>query len=77
MCGFYAEAATRECRPSDELAEVRWFSVAELEAAIATDEIRLPPPVSIAFRLIADWYQQQCGRDLEPLVRSAGNWLRR
>ncbi len=77
MCGFYAEAATRECRPSDELAEVRWFSVAELDAAVAADEVRLPPPVSIAFRLIADWYQQQCGRDLEPLVRRAGNWLRR
>jgi hypothetical protein len=50
--------------------------VAELDAAITADEVRLPPPVSIAFRLIADWYQQQCGRDLEPLVRRAGNWLR-
>ncbi|MDX1381548.1 MAG: NAD(+) diphosphatase, partial [Xanthomonadales bacterium] len=77
MCGFYAEAETRDCGPSDEMAEVRWFSVAELEAAIAADEVRLPPPVSIAFRLIADWFQQQCGRDLEPLVRSAGSWLRR
>lgn len=77
MCGFYAEAASRDCRPSEEMAEVRWFSVAELDAAIAADEVRLPPPVSIAFRLIADWYQQQCGRDLEPLVRRAGNWLRR
>jgi NAD+ diphosphatase len=77
MCGFYAEAATRDWRPSDELAEVRWFSVAQLEAAIAADEVRLSPPVSIAFRLLADWYQQQCGRELEPLVRRSGNWLRR
>jgi NAD+ diphosphatase len=59
------------------MAEVRWFTVGMLETAIAADEIRLPPPVSIAFRLIADWYQQQCGRDLEPLVRSAGSWQRR
>lgn len=77
MCGFYAEAASRDCRPSEEMAEVRWFSVEELDAAIAADEVRLSPPVSIAFRLLADWYQQQCGRDLEPLVRRAGNWLRR
>jgi len=77
MCGFYAEAVTRDCRPSDEMAELRWFTVAELEAAIAADEVRLSPPVSIAFRLLADWYQQQCGRDLEPLARSAGNWRRR
>ena len=77
MCGFYAEAASRDCRPSEELAEVRWFSVNELERAIDADEIRLPPPVSIAFRLIGDWYQQQCGRDLEPRVRAAGQWLRR
>lgn len=77
MCGFYAEAATRDWRPSNELAEVRWFSVAKLEAAISADEVRLSPPVSIAFRLLADWYQQQCGRDLEPLVRRSGNWLRR
>ena len=77
MCGFYAEAATRDCRPSDEMAELRWYTVAELEAAVAADEVRLSPPVSIAFRLLADWYHQQCGRDLEPLVRSAGSWLRR
>jgi NAD+ diphosphatase len=77
MCGFYAEAESRDCGSSDEMAEVRWFTVGMLETAIAADEIRLPPPVSIAFRLIADWYQQQCGRDLEPLVRSAGSWQRR
>lgn len=77
MCGFCAEAESRDCRPSDELAEVRWFSVEELERAVETDEIRLPPPVSIAFQLISDWYQQQCGRDLEPLVRRAGSWQQR
>jgi len=74
MCGFYAEAESLDCRPSDEMAEVRWFTSAQLEASIAADEVRLPPPVSIAFRLIADWYQQDCGGDLEPLVRAAGSW---
>ena len=74
MCGFYAEAASRDHRASTEMTEVRWFTAAELEAAIRADEVRLPPPVSIAFRLIADWYLQCCGGDLEPLVRSGGSW---
>lgn len=74
MCGFYAEAESRNCRASQEMEVLRWFTTAELEAAVAADEVRLPPPVSIAFRLIADWYQQQGGGDLEPLVRSAGSW---
>ena len=77
MCGFYAEADSRDCRPTDEMEEVRWLTVAELESAIATDEVRLPPPVSIAFRLIADWYQQVCDRDLAPLVRAGGSWRSR
>lgn len=77
MCGFNAEASSRDSRPSEEMAELRWFTAAELDAAIETDAIRLPPPVSIAFRLVADWYQQVSGRDLEPLVRGAGNWRQR
>lgn len=77
MCGFHAEASSRDCRPSEEMAEVRWFTAARLEAAIKADEIRLPPPVSIAFRLIADWYRRVGGGDLEPLVRAAGSWRSR
>ncbi len=74
MCGFYAEAASREHRASDEMTEVRWLTAGELEVAIRSDEVRLPPPVSIAFRLIADWYRRVGGGDLEPLVRAAGSW---
>lgn len=77
MCGYYAEAANRDCAPTDEMQEVRWFTPAELSRAIRDDEIRVPPPVSIAFRLISDWYEQQCGEDLETLVRSAGSWQAR
>jgi len=77
MCGFYAEAESRDCRPTAEMAEVRWFTAAQLEAAVAADEVRLPPPLSIAFRLIADWHSQHSSRDLEPLVLSAGSWRSR
>jgi len=77
MCGFFAEAESRECGASDEMEEVRWLTAEEMASAVTIDEIRLPPPVSIAFQLIADWYQQQCGEDLEVLVRNAGSWLGR
>lgn len=77
MCGFYAEAASRDCEVSDEMEELRWVNPEQLRAAIASDSIRMPPPVSIAFRLIADWYERQCGGDLEDVVRHAGSWLPR
>lgn len=71
MCGFYAEAESRTHTVSAEMEELRWFSCTELEAALATKEVLLAPPVSIAFRLIADWYRSQCGGDLEKLTREA------
>ncbi|MBT8058117.1 MAG: NAD(+) diphosphatase [Xanthomonadales bacterium] len=77
MCGFHAEAVDRECSAADEMEELRWITAASLEGALRNDEIRLPPPVSIAFQLIADWYRQYSGEDLERLVRAAGSWLSR
>lgn len=71
MCGFYAEAENRDCAVGDELEEVRWFTVGELQAAVMGDSVRLSPPVSIAFRLLADWYHKHSGKDLERLVGDA------
>jgi NAD+ diphosphatase len=58
MLGFRARATgSLEIRvDSDEIAEARWFSRGELRASIASGEIRLPPPVSIAHRIIESWY---------------------
>jgi NAD+ diphosphatase len=66
MLGFRARAAgsLEITVDSDEIAEARWFSRDELRTSIATGEIRLPPPVSIAHRIIESWY----GSDL------AGAW---
>jgi len=69
MCGFYAEAADRSCGASDEVEEARWFNVESLTRAIVDNEIRLSAPVSIAFRLLADWFRNKGGGDLEELVR--------
>lgn len=77
MCGFYAEAQSRDCAPTDEMEELRWITADGLSRAIERDEIRVPPPVSIAFRLLSDWYRKQNGGDLETLVRRSGSWLAR
>lgn len=69
MCGFYAEAIDRSSGSSEEVDETRWFTVESLTSAVLCDEVRLSPPVSIAFRLLADWFRKNGGGDLEELVR--------
>ena len=69
MCGFYAEAVDRDSGSSEEVDEARWFTVKSLTQAVIADEVRLSPPVSIAFRLLADWFRNNGGGNLEELVR--------
>jgi NAD+ diphosphatase len=73
MCGFFAEALSRDCKVSEELEEVRWFTTGELVAAVKDGSVLLSPPVSIAFRLLADWFRKQGGGDLEALYREVRN----
>ncbi|MFB4270067.1 NAD(+) diphosphatase [Nonomuraea sp. GTA35] len=57
MLGFFAEAVTTALTPdAEEIAEAHWFSRQELARALESGELRLPPPVSIARRLIETWY---------------------
>ncbi|HXQ31975.1 MAG TPA: NAD(+) diphosphatase [Steroidobacteraceae bacterium] len=61
MVGFVARARdTSVACPDGELEDARWFTRAEL----ATGTPKLPPPQSISFRLIADWYEGGTGRRL-------------
>lgn len=71
MAGFYAEATGRDFRLSDELEEIRWFTPTQLVSAVKAGEIILSPAVSIAFQLLADWFQRQGGGDLEQIARAA------
>ena len=61
MLGFRASAAgDLEIRvDDDEIAEAHWFSRDELRSALTAREILLPPPVSIAHRLIESWYGEE------------------
>jgi NAD+ diphosphatase len=62
MLGFSARAIEDAQRDQpirvddDEIAEARWYSRDDLRAAIEAGDILLPPPVSIAHRIIAAWY---------------------
>jgi NAD+ diphosphatase len=57
MLGFRAAATRTEITvDAEEIAEARWYSRDELRDAIATGSLRLPPPVSIAHRIIQSWY---------------------
>ncbi|GAA2897289.1 NAD(+) diphosphatase [Streptosporangium fragile] len=65
MLGFFARATSTDfALDPEEIAEARWFTRAELLAAMERGEVRLPPEVSIARRLIETWYG-------EPLT---GDW---
>jgi NAD+ diphosphatase len=57
MLGFRAVATSTAIEvDAEEISEARWFSRAELAAAVADGTVLLPPAVSIARRLIEDWY---------------------
>ncbi len=57
MLGFRAAATRTEIMvDADEIAEAHWYSRDELRDAIARGSLRLPPPVSIAHRIIQSWY---------------------
>jgi NAD+ diphosphatase len=59
MLGFRAHVLGRgsDARPDGvELTDARWFTRAELLAAVERDEVRLPTRLSIARALIEEWY---------------------
>jgi NAD+ diphosphatase len=58
MLGFRADAqGSQEIKvDANEIAEANWYSRADLTAAVASGELLLPPPVSIAHRIIESWF---------------------
>ncbi|HXM70807.1 MAG TPA: NAD(+) diphosphatase, partial [Thermoanaerobaculia bacterium] len=56
MLGFHAHAPQAPVQLDGELEDARWFELEELRAA---DEATLPPPYTIARRLIEAWIQEQ------------------
>jgi NAD+ diphosphatase len=58
MLGFVARAAGEQeiVVDEEEIAEAWWFSREELQAAVTAREVLMPPPVSIAHRIIESWF---------------------
>jgi NAD+ diphosphatase len=56
MLGFRARAVTTDIRvDGEEIVSGRWFTRAELLAAVSAGSVVLPGEASIAFRLIRNW----------------------
>ena len=55
MIGFHATGEPVEPVVDDELEAARWFTRAELDAAVAAGEMQLSPRLSIARTLIDEW----------------------
>jgi len=59
MLGFRADATSVDIQvDANEIAEARWYSRDDLRTAVANGELLLPPPISIAHRIIESWYGQ-------------------
>ncbi len=73
MLGYRARPRSHEitCRDS-ELEDARWFTRSDM----VTGACLLPPPVSIAWRLIEHWFDEEPGRSLAREA-DAGPWLPR
>jgi NAD+ diphosphatase len=69
MVGFMATACNRNLyRNDDELEDARWFTRSEIGLGIQDGYLLLPPPVSIAYRLIRDWYNSDPEYSLEEIL---------
>lgn len=71
MLGFHAYArSTAISLVDDELEDARWFSRDEIVSACHDQTLRLPRDISIAYRLVADWYGEGDSSLLEAALRT-------
>ncbi|MHA6248291.1 NAD(+) diphosphatase [Pontibacter sp. CAU 1760] len=69
MVGFQATAADRKLQvDNQELEDARWFTREEIAAGLQDESLRLPPSISISYRLIQDWYDAALGYELAALT---------
>jgi NAD+ diphosphatase len=71
MLGFTALALDKNIRLRDhELEDARWFSRKEIEEGLEADRLRLPSNLSIAYRLIEDWFDASGSTPLRTFLDS-------
>ena len=60
MIAFTAHTHAQPTTPDgDEIAESRWFSREEFRAGAEAGQVRIPPRISVAHHLIADWFGEE------------------
>ena len=70
MVGFTAVARDPAIRLRDgELEAARWFTPQEIAQGIADGSFLPSPPLSVSYRLLADWLLERAGMQLDELVR--------
>jgi len=71
MLGFTAHTRSKHIRLDDEeLEDARWFTRKEVQSALKKGMLQLPPRISIAYRLIEDWFESDGSVHLEVLMSS-------
>lgn len=69
MLGFHADAEHQPaCADGEELEDTRWFSYDEMQTALKEKKLFVPPPVSIAYRLVEAWFDAQGSQKLAQLA---------
>ncbi len=69
MLGFSATAASETIHLNDgELQDAHWRSVNDVISGLAADDFRLPTPLSIAYRLIEDWFNENSNEALVSVI---------
>ncbi len=74
MLGFHALASSDDIRRNDqELEDARWLTRAQIVAELEAGSLKIPPDISIAYRLIEHWFDADTGLKLSDLLaRLAG-----
>jgi NAD+ diphosphatase len=71
MLGFRAESKNTEINLRDhELEDARWYSRDEIKNGLKDGNLKLSPKVSISFRLIEEWFDQENKGKLISLLNS-------
>ncbi|MDX5438224.1 MAG: NAD(+) diphosphatase [Pontibacter sp.] len=71
MVGFTATAQSRTLRiAQEELEDARWFTRGQIKHGLRGGTFRLPPPLSISYGLIRDWFEADGDFMLTPLKES-------
>jgi len=70
MIGFSCETTDEEIRLIDkELESAKWFSANEIKQQIESGELLAPFSISISWKILDHWYQQQTGHSIKSIKR--------